>query len=69
MKKGTQNSEKDEIQQISLAANGPIFGSMLLEFETYHRQKYHTIPLFFHHAFTATRSRSLVQWYAIPGDN
>ena len=47
MKKGTQNSEKDEIQQISLAANGPIFGSMLLEFETYHRQKYHTIPLFF----------------------
>eukprot|EP00943_MAST-04B_sp_MAST-4B-sp1_P001419 g1419.t1 len=44
--KGTQNNEKDEIQQLSLTGTGAIFGSMLIEFETFHRQIYHTIPLF-----------------------
>ena len=44
--KGAQNNEKDEIQQMSLKGTGVIFGTILVEFETYYRQVYHTIPLF-----------------------
>ena len=31
---------------MSLKGTGVIFGTILVEFETYHRQIYHTIPLF-----------------------